>query len=136
MRTSILATTAANQARIIDDIQAFALCKAKMWKSYDKAVPVEGAFWALGEIYPKCRNAEKRLSVLRTRNYKVWTTFKSTLTTKQKIFKAIGRNCGNVCNKNHNENYEEQLTRLAKYYVGCRKKLGPKYKDVVAATKK
>jgi len=136
MRTAILAATAANQKTIILDIKAFKLCKTKMWKSYDKAVPVEGAFWALGEIYPKCISAEKKLDVLKTRNYKVWTTSKSTLTTKEKIFKAVARNCVNVCSKNHNENYEEQLTRLAKYYTGCRKQLGPKYKDVVTAKKK
>jgi len=136
MRTAILAATSANQKTIILDIKAFKLCKTKMWKSYDKAVPVEGAFWVLGEIYPKCTSAEKKLNVLKIRNYKVWKTSKSTLTTKEKIFKAIGRNCVNVCNKNHNENYEEQLGRLAKYYTGCRKQLGPKYKDVVAAKKK
>jgi len=136
MRKAILAATAANQKLIIDDIKAFKPCKAKMWKKYDKAVPVEGAFWVLGEIYPKCIDAEKKLNVLKTRNYRVWTTSKSTLKTKQRIFKAVGRSCVNVCNKNKNENYNEQLSRLSKYYVSCRKKIGPKYKDVVAAKKK
>jgi len=136
MRKALLAATASNQKLIIDDIKAFKLCKAKMWKKYDKAVPEEGAFWVLGEIYPKCIDAESKLNVVKTRNYKVWKASKSTLKTKQKIFKAVGRACVNVCNRNKNENYNEQLSRLSKYYVDCRKKIGPKYKEVVAAKKK
>jgi len=136
MRKALLAATAANQKLIIADVQAFKLCKVKMWKKYDKAVPVEGAFWVLGEVYPKCIDAERKLNVLKTKNYKVWKASKSTLKTKQQLFKAVGRSCVNVCGRNKNENYNEQLTRLSKYYVDCKKKIGPKYKDVVAAKKK
>merc|ERR1719242_190626 len=118
MRTAILAATAANQKTIILDIKAFKLCKTKMWKSYDKAVPVEGAFWVLGEIYPKCISAEKKLDVLKIKHDKVWKTWKSTLTTREKIFKAIGRNCGNVCNKNSNENLEEHLDNEGEDFQG------------------
>jgi len=136
MRKAILAATASNQALIIADIKAFKPCKAKMWKKYDKAAAVEGAFWVLGNIYPRCIDAEKKLNLLKTKSYKVWTASKSTYKTKQKIFKAVSRACGNVCSQNKNENYNEQLVRLAQYYVRCRKKIGPKYKDAVAAKKK
>jgi len=136
MRKALLAATAANQKLIIADVNAFKLCKVKMWKKYDKAVPVEGAFWVLGEVYPKCIDAERKLNVLKTKNYKVWKASKSTLKTKQQLFKAVGRACVNVCGQNKNENYNEQLTRLSKYYVDCKKKIGPNYKDVVAAKKK
>jgi len=136
MYTAILAETKANQKRIIDDIKAFSLCKAGMWKSYYKTIPVEKEFWILGKIYPKCITAERKLNVVKTKNYKVWRTSRSTLKTKQKLFYAIGKSCGNVCNQNRNENYNEQLSRLSKYYTKCRKQIGPKYKDVVIAKKK
>jgi len=136
MYKSILATTAANQKKIIADIKAFSLCKAGMWKSYYKTIPVEKEFWILGKIYPKCLNAERKLNTIKTRNYKVWTTSKSTLKTKQKLLKVVARSCVNVCNPNKNENYNEQLARLSKYYTKCRGKIGPKHKDVIIAKKK
>merc|ERR1712129_294418 len=136
MYTAILAETKANQKRIIDDIKAFSVCKAGMWKSYYKTIPVEKEFWILGKIYPKCLNAERKLNVVKTKNYKVWRTVRSTLKTKQKLFYVIGKSCGNVCNQNRNENYNEQLDRLSKYYTKCRKQIGPKHKDVVIAKKR
>merc|ERR1711956_200360 len=117
-------------------IKAFSVCKAGMWKSYYKTIPVEKEFWILGKIYPKCLNAERKLYVVKTKNYKVWRTVRSTLKTKQKLFHVIGKSCGNVCNQNRNENYNEQLDRLSKYYTKCRKQIGPKHKDVVIAKKR
>jgi len=136
MYKSILATTAANQKKISADIKAFSLCKAGMWKSYYKTIPVEKEFWILGKIYPKCLNAERKLNTVKVRNYKVWTTERSTLKTKQKLLKVIARSCVNVCNPMKNENYNEQLARLSQYYTKCRGKIGPKHKDVVVAKKK
>lgn len=135
MYKAILAATKSNQNTIIADIKAFSLCKAGMWKSYYKTIPVEKDFWILGKIYPKCLNAERKLNVVKTQNYKVWTTAKSNLKTKQKLFYVIGKSCGNVCGPNKNENYNEQLARLSKYYTKCKKQIWPKYKDVVSAKK-
>merc|ERR1711933_412655 len=55
---------------------------------------------------------------------------------KQKLLKVIARSCVNVCNPMKNENYNEQLARLSKYYTKCRGKIGPKHKDVIIAKKK
>jgi len=67
MYTAIIATTTANQKKIILDIKAFLACKTKMWTSYDKAVLIEKDFWTGGEAYPKCTTAESKLKVKSTK---------------------------------------------------------------------
>jgi len=134
MFTGIIATTAANQAKIIADIKAFALCKTKMWKSYDKAIPMEKTFWILGEIYPKCTKAEELLKVNKMKSDKLYETVKSEVATKKKLAAIVEKDCKNVCENEVYENYNEQLEKLSKYYGDCVKKIKPKIDDVAKAT--
>merc|ERR1712012_464000 len=119
MYTAIIATTAANQKKIILDIKAFLLCKTKMWKSYDKAVPLEKDFWVLGHIYPRCTSAESKLKVISTKSDKLYTTQKSNLGTKKKLATIVEKECKNVCSDQKFETYHEQLDKLSKYYTDC-----------------
>jgi len=136
MYSTIIATTAENQAKIIADIKAFALCKTKMWAAYDKAIPVEKEFWVLGEIYPKCVVALDKLKTIKTATDKIHESHKNDLKTKKSLVKAADKDCKNVCSNNKYENYEEQLKKLSKYYKKCLKSIEPKHHAVKNATKK
>jgi len=136
MYSAIIATTAENQAKIIADIKAFALCKTKMWAAYDKAIPIEKEFWVLGEIYPKCVVAEEKLKDIKTATDKIHDAQKKDVETKKKLAKVVDKDCKNVCSNQKFENYEEQLKKLSKYYKGCVKKIEPKHDDIKNATKK
>jgi len=136
MYAAVIATTAANQAKIILDIKAFLLCKTKMWAGYDKAIPIEKEFWVLGEIYPKCVVAEDKLKVTSQKSDKMYETQKSNVATKKKLATIVEKECKDVCSNEKYENYGEQLEKLAGYYEKCIEKIQPKVEAVVNATKK
>merc|ERR1712150_5532 len=107
-----------------------------MGATYGKAIPIEKDFWILSEIYPKCREAERILNVARIRTVKIYKAHKADLLTQKKLAKVIETACDkNLCGNNKYENYQEQLEKLEKYYLGCEKKIEPRVKAVVNATK-
>jgi len=132
----IISTTASNQRKIIDDIKAFLKCKTKMQSTYDKTIPVEKDFWALGKIYPKCIRAENKLKLLKDQTDGKTKTYMDNLKTKKRLAKAEEDKCTNVCAQGKEENYNEQLSRLVDYYDKCKKKIEPRFKDVQKAEKK
>merc|ERR1719410_2744522 len=136
MYSAIIATTAANQKKIIMDIQAFLLCKTKMWAGYDKSIPLEKEFWVLGEIYPKCTVAESKLKVISAKSDKLYETQKSNVATKKKLATIVEKECKDVCSNEKYENYGEQLEKLSVCFDKCTKKILPKVEAVVNATKK
>lgn len=127
MMTGMISTTAANQQQIKLDIKAFKKCKTTMWGTYDRAIPVERDFWVLGEIYPKCIAAENALKLESDTSATKETSTKSSLKNSKKLLKAEGDRCSNVCTNQKNENYSEQLDRLAEYYTKCKTKIEPKW---------
>jgi len=134
-QTGIIATTASNQAKIIADIKAFAKCKTTMWKKYDGVIPVEKDFWILGNIYPKCWRAETNLATAKKVADTKEKTLKNDVKVSKKLLKAEERKCTNVCNNNKEENYNEQLDRLADYYTKCKKAIKPKLDAMEKVTK-
>lgn len=135
-KTGIISTTAANQKTINDDLKAFSKCKVNMWKKYDKVILVERDHWIMGEIYPKCIKAEKLLKLKKSRNDQAVKTYKNNLKVIKRLTKVEEDKCTNVCTNNKNENYNEQLDRLVKYYKDCKKKIGPKVAEVNKLNKK
>lgn len=128
--TGIVSTTAANQKTINDDLKAFSKCKVAMWKKYDKVIYVERDHWIMGRIYPKCIKAENLLKLKRNKNDEVVKTFRNDLKVMKRRAKVEEVKCVNVCSNNKNENYNEELQRLVKYYKDCKNKIGPKVKQV------
>jgi len=135
MYTAILSATKSNQKTMKLSIAAFKRCKTKMWRNYGAAIPLEKKHWILKHIYPKCIRAERKLRLL---NSKVWKTYKLSRDMHKnlkKLMRIKGRSCGNRCTNHRNENYHEQLQRLAYFYGRCRKKLGPLQKKIKRAKK-
>jgi len=136
MYAGIVATTAANQKTIIDDIKAFEMCKTAMWRKYDKAIPIERDHWIMGVIYPKCIRAENKLKLLKQKNDVIAKTLNRDLNIMKKLAKAEEDQCSNICSNDRYENYHEELERLFKYYAKCKAKIEPRVQNVKDTMKK
>jgi len=136
MYAGIVATTAANQKTIIDDIKAFEKCKTTMWRNYDKAIPIERDHWIMGLIYPKCINAENTLKLLKQKHDGAAKTLNGDVIIMKKLAKAEEDRCGNICSNGKFENYHEQIEKLFGYYKTCKEKIGPRVKNVKDTQKK
>merc|ERR1719433_1665374 len=135
MEKAILAATNANQKLMKLSILAFKKCKTKMWRHYGRALPYEKRYWILKKIYPKCIRAENKLKLLKMKVWKIYKKASDIHANYKKLAYIQGKNCVNVCNNHYNENYHEQLQRLAEYYGRCKKKLGPLVKKEKQAKK-
>merc|ERR1712150_396375 len=130
--TGIIATTAANQKTIKDDIKAFSKCKLSMWKEYGKALKTEKKFWMISKVYPKCIAAEKKLKLQKDVNDKKMKSYQSQLKVLKRRARVEEKKCVNVCTNNYNE----KLQRLVKYYKDCKKKIGPRVMEINKLNKK
>jgi len=135
MYMAIISATGSNQKLIKKSIQAFKRCKFKMWKNYAKALPLEKNYQIYEEIYPKCIHAEKKLKLQHDLVMQKYELAKDVYDTNKQLMTVQGRTCINVCTNHRNENYHEQLRRLARYYTKCKKKLGPLKRDMEQAKK-
>jgi len=130
MYTSILSATASNQKLIKKSIEAFKKCKSKMFINYAKALPFEKKFQILELVYPKCIHAENKLKLAHELVMNKYHLAKDVYDTNRQLMVVKGRECVNVCTNHRNENYHEQLRRLARYYTKCENKLGPLKRDM------
>jgi len=135
MEKAIISATASNQKLMKLSIRAFKKCKLKMWKNYGRAAPYEKRYWQLKTIYPKCIRAENRLKLQRLKVWKVYKKARDMYVNYRRLLKIQGRRCGNVCSNHKNENYHEQLQRLAAFYSKCKKKMRPLTKKEKLAKK-
>jgi len=134
--TGIIATTAANQKTMKDDIKAFSKCKLSMWKGYGKALKTEKKHWMMSKIYPKCIKAEKLLRLKKITNGQIMKTYVNNLKVLKRLAKAEEKSCTNVCSNDKLANYHEQLSRLVKYYKDCKKRIGSRVMEINKLNKK
>merc|ERR1712008_406582 len=106
-----------------------------MWRNYGRALPYEKRYWQLKTIYPKCIKAERYWNLQRIKVCKIYKKARNMYINYRKLHKIAGNKCVNVCNNHKNENYHEQLQRLATYYKKCKKNIGPLLKKVKQAKK-
>merc|ERR1719276_415050 len=107
--------------------------KTTMWKKYDDVIPVEKDFWIVGNI--KCWRAETNLATAKKAADKKEKTLKNDVKVSEKLLKTKESKCTNVCNNNKEENYNEQLDRLADYYTHCKTLIKPKLDAIKKVTK-